>query len=545
MEYVSAPSVLEGRRAAGGVLSTARQRIFQIVLAVGGLLLVSVYAVAINAPATGLFHDDGIYVVTARALAEGQGYQIISLPQSLPQTKYPILFPWLLSLVWRVAPSFPDNLPLLRIVPLLATAIWLWLSWRLLLACGASRAAALAVVALTAVSPWVVFLGTALLSEMPFAALLTASLLLLTRVRNQTATIGRLCAFAGLLAGACFLTRTAGVAVLAGGLAWLIVTRRWLGAAAYGTAAAVIVIPWVGWVLWNAADTASYYSLSNYGSWNVVFHYAWREKFTVIAINALNWILGSSSLWGLDVTPWLVVPAALLAACALRGMWLTRRHPITWCVIAYTAIIMAWVWPPIRFLVPVMPLMLWQVSVAIRRIPVIPVAVVVATLITTSSAMLLRTVAHASSEGVMWFRAEGPKDWHRLSDLFDRIRQDTSPNAVLTGNLDPTYFLYTGRKAVLAFTADPYFLFYSSSPTAASELSSIDDFRRRLLSTGADYCVVTPVPGDPPYFRRLVEELARDVPGSLTLATTDVAAGYAVYRIDRDRLEDAERRDQF
>ena len=71
---------------------------------------------------------------TARSLAEGHGYRIISLPGSPPQTKYPILFPHLLSLPW------------LRTIPLAATVIWLWLSWRLLLKCGATRAAAAIIV---------------------------------------------------------------------------------------------------------------------------------------------------------------------------------------------------------------------------------------------------------------------------------------------------------------------------------------------------------------------------------------------------------------
>ena len=524
---------------------TARQRIFRAVLALGGLLLVIVYAIAISTPATGLFHDDGIYVVTARALAEGQGYRIISLPQSPLQTKYPILFPWLLSLVWQLAPSFPDNLPLLRIVPLASTALWLWVSWRLLLACGASRAAATAVVSLTAVSPWVVFLGTSLLSETLFAALLTGSLLLLTQVREESAPIGRTCALAGLLVGACFLTRSAGIAVVVGGLAWLIVTRRWAGAMSFGVAAAVLIVPWAGWVLSNAnADAASYYSAANYGSWNVVFHYAWHEKFAVVAINALNWIFGWSMLWGVDVSPWQVVPAAGLAACALRGMWLTRMHPVTWCVIAYAGIIMAWAWPPLRFLVPVLPVLLWHVVVAIRRIPRVPVAIVVAVLVATSSVTLVRTVAHASSRGVMWFRAESPADWHRMSVLFEWIRQNTPSDAVLTGNLDPMYFLYTGRKAVLAFTADPYSLFYAADRRTPERLGSVSDFRRHLLATGADYCVWSPVPGDPPNFGRLLDELSRAIPGSLTIVTADMAAPYVVYRIDRARLADAERREQ-
>ena len=96
---------------------TRRDHVAGAVLAVGGLVVVWAYAISMFLPSAGMFHDDGLYVVTARALAEGQGYRIISLPGSPLQTKYPILFPWLLSLIWRLAPAFPGNLPLLRIVP--------------------------------------------------------------------------------------------------------------------------------------------------------------------------------------------------------------------------------------------------------------------------------------------------------------------------------------------------------------------------------------------------------------------------------------------
>ena len=523
----------------------ARQRVFLTVIALAGMLLASAYAIAMSAPAAGIFHDDGIYVVTARALAEGQGYSIISLPESPSQTKYPILFPWLLSLVWRLAPSFPDNLLFLRMVPLASTVVWLWLSWRLLLRSGASRAAAASVVALTAASPWVVFLGTALLSETLFAALLTGSLLALTRVREKSTAIGRMCVLAGLLAGACFLTRTAGIAIVVGGLAWLLVTRRRVGAIAFGAAAAAFVIPWAAWILLNArADAESYYSASNYGSWNVVFHYAWSEKFAVVAVNAILVILAPLTVWGLAATLWLAVPAFLLAACVLRGMWLTRLHPVTWCVIVYLAIIMVWVWPPIRFLVPMLPLFSWHVSVAIRRAPIVPVVLVVTAVIATSSATLFHTVSHARTRGLMW-PAVFAEDWHRLSTLLDWIRRETPSDAVLIGNLDPTYFLYTDRKAVRAFSAEPYPLFYSSHRLTSEPLGSVSDFRRRLLAVGADYCVWSPARGfaETPHFRRLLDEISRQVPGSLTIATGDPAAGYVVYRIDRVKLADAERRE--
>ena len=58
----------------------------------------------------GQYHDDAIYLVTARALAEGRGFKIISLPGEPAQTKYPIGFPLMHALVWKLFPNFPDNL---------------------------------------------------------------------------------------------------------------------------------------------------------------------------------------------------------------------------------------------------------------------------------------------------------------------------------------------------------------------------------------------------------------------------------------------------
>jgi hypothetical protein len=55
----------------------------------------------------GVFHDDAIYTLTAKALAEGEGYRLINLPDAPPQTKYPILYPAILATVWRAAPLSP------------------------------------------------------------------------------------------------------------------------------------------------------------------------------------------------------------------------------------------------------------------------------------------------------------------------------------------------------------------------------------------------------------------------------------------------------
>ena len=51
------------------------------------------YWVALHTPAAGIYHDDSIYLITARTMAEGRGYWIESIPTPIAQTKYPVLFP--------------------------------------------------------------------------------------------------------------------------------------------------------------------------------------------------------------------------------------------------------------------------------------------------------------------------------------------------------------------------------------------------------------------------------------------------------------------
>src|SRR5260370_30333334 len=82
------------------------------------------YWTALHAPAMGMFHDDGIYAVTAKALATGRGYRIVSLPTEIAQTKYPILFPALLAVVWKLFPEFSRNLLLLKVPTFLCTLLW-------------------------------------------------------------------------------------------------------------------------------------------------------------------------------------------------------------------------------------------------------------------------------------------------------------------------------------------------------------------------------------------------------------------------------------
>src|SRR6266403_1886339 len=81
-------------------------------IALSAVLVGYVFFVVRLRPANffGFSHDDTLYFSSAKAIAEGHGYILPSVPGTPSATKYPILYPWILSCVWRLNPSFPANI---------------------------------------------------------------------------------------------------------------------------------------------------------------------------------------------------------------------------------------------------------------------------------------------------------------------------------------------------------------------------------------------------------------------------------------------------
>src|SRR5258708_25592752 len=79
-------------------------------------------------PQFAYLHDDGVLFVSAKSMA-ANGYRISSLPENPLQTKFPPLYPFFLSAVWRINPHFPDNLQLATLSSWLLLAIYLALAW--------------------------------------------------------------------------------------------------------------------------------------------------------------------------------------------------------------------------------------------------------------------------------------------------------------------------------------------------------------------------------------------------------------------------------
>jgi len=199
-------------------------------------------------PHLGIYHDDSLNFVTAKAWAEGEGHKLESFPGTPAQTKYPPAFPLLLSLVWRLQPEFPENLPWLMLIVWTGLPLFLGSAALYFRQVGFGWTKTAVVCAWLAVNPVFVALSTIAMSELWFAALLTLAIVLAERLCRAGAG-WKWAVAAGAVAAAAALTRSAGVLLLLTVPAVLVWRRRSPHAAVFLATALPPVAIWNWWKL--------------------------------------------------------------------------------------------------------------------------------------------------------------------------------------------------------------------------------------------------------------------------------------------------------
>lgn len=520
------------------------------ILALGTALLLMVYGLTLKAPAIGLYHDDGLYGVTAKALAEGRGYRLISFPDEIPQTKYPVLFPLGLSLIWRVAPSFPDNVLYLKLLPFIAAIVWFWLVDRFLAYQTGRSSLARGIAILTAASPWVLFYATALFSEALFAAFAWGGLWMLTRCERESATASRLL-WAALLCAAAYHTRAVGFTLIAAGIMSLAMKRKFRPAVVFGALSGALALPWHLWT-WNQAGTIpgfyAYYTGSSYWHWNILFDFTVAEKLTIVGRNAIFLFVGPGQLMAFN--PALLWPLLLLVgALSAIGFVASARESIGVAHVfvgMYVGTLLLWSWPPARFLLPVYPLLLLYAALgglqALARLNRLRVRRAVATgavgAVAFAAGWGSGTVArNAMVKGRGCLSEPCERRWQDYLSVMSWLEEKTPPEAILMGTQDPILYLYTDRKAVRAFDQDPFLLYYADGPDR-EPFGPPEALAERIRDSGADYLVLAQREESltDAFLWRQFLALRRARPGLFELEMTVGSPDFGVYRIDREAL---------
>lgn len=204
------------------------------------LLWIAVWAARLDGPID-LRWDASTYYVLGTSLAEGKGYRLLNEPQEIEAVQYPPLLPALVAAHQRVLGT-DDYLvvgPRLRLCYFMLSGAYLVAAY-LVVRGFLEPPLALAVIAGTGFSFYsFLYPSDSLYAEIPFALLSMLFLLCLRRGRGAWSAAG-----AGLLAGAAYLVRTAGIALLAVWVGDSLLRRRFRQAAARAAAAALPVLIW-------------------------------------------------------------------------------------------------------------------------------------------------------------------------------------------------------------------------------------------------------------------------------------------------------------
>jgi hypothetical protein len=509
-------------------------------------LLIPAYVICVMAPAVGFYHDDGIYLETAKALATGHGYRILSLPSEMAQTKYPVLYPAVLASVWKLWPEFPRNVVLLKSVSLLFTILWCWVSLIFMREFTNFGVHAWWIILFTLVSPWVVFLSGVTLADTMFAFLSMYCVLLLSRVVEARAQRPLLTvALAASIASGAFLTRSAGVALVAAAVLLLLLRRMPRGAVVFAFVCGLMCAPWL---LWQAAHPGpldfvqSYYSQLNYGPGANVFQgFTLPQALTIARLNAMHIYVSLSTVAGFPFVPAMFVISLPLWIFILIGAvrggspgWMPMR---LW-VLFYSGLLVCWAYPPYRFIVPIFPVLLMFGYEGFRltlgkglKVPAVRIGGM--GLVLLSFACLVRQISTDSLATIRTGTAAAGDDWRATGEIMDWIRDNTAPDAVIAADLDPTIYLYTGRKAIRFFSR-PYWSYYADSEASAPV--TLSQFEGHLRDNKVNYIVMTPMrtwnASDRNYYHQLLSAEIRSNGRRFRLVHQLPEAGYLIYAVD-------------
>ena len=311
-------------------------------------------------------HDDGVYFVGAKAWASGEGHKIVSLPGEPWQTKYPPLYPLLLSLVWKISPQFPANLGIATVFAWAFLPLAFFLCRRLLLRYEFPGSWAWLLIGILAVNPYIGVFSRSLFTELPFTVLLLSILLVAPRSGLM----------AGCLAGVAFLTRTSALPLAVVFASYYLWHRRRRDAVLFLAA----MLPCIGaWILWSAPRKL-------HVSDPYVMYYVDYIRYHFYNVNPGNFLLfvrknfeALLTAMAVPILPVISNPLEKMVAQTLGvgmivGVYrLTRERPVVWpytlYAIGHVGLLLVWHFPPDgRRLVPVFPLLRAGLSLEVARI---------------------------------------------------------------------------------------------------------------------------------------------------------------------------------
>ncbi|MFI5348467.1 MAG: hypothetical protein ACHQ2Z_02900 [Elusimicrobiota bacterium] len=298
--------------------------------------------------------DDLLYFIGARALTMGR-YCLLTSPGCPPLTLinpgWPAMLAPLFLLTERPGPFQAFSALILAAAPV---AVWAWLRRR------EDETTALLAAALFASCPLALSQSGVVMTEAPYLLFFLAMLACVEKRRASAA---------GAWGAALLLTRTSGLAVMPALLLPFARARRWKDAARAAAAPILASALWAAWS-WSKSRTVGKFDLlpATYGAGG------WAKPFAVAAANARFY----AAEWGgcflppalAEGAPAMILGAALAVASAWGVARALRRRaddPAAWALLGTAALLAVWGWQYERYMIPLLPLLLWALASGLGR----------------------------------------------------------------------------------------------------------------------------------------------------------------------------------
>jgi hypothetical protein len=496
------------------------------------LLILALFISNVEAwnPATffGRYADDALYFSCAQALAHHRGYILPSFPGMPLKPQVPILYPLLLSEVWKISPQFPENIIwAIRLTEGFGCLALLCTFFLLRRIAGLAVVPSLTITAVCALHPVLVRLSGLAMTDVPFAAMFLFALLLTQLALSSGTSLGPTAAL-GVVAALSASLRSLGYMVAVGLLAYILYRREYRRALVYSFAACLTTLSVLLLTAHYAPMGAAGNAISSNGAgsqWErlVVFHteyvrFHWRMGiptigafFSMIKENCLQLVSspGPFLAGAFDRRSWLLT--AGISAIVLSGVVRLLRRPewraLAFIAIPYIFVVILWPYPLMdRFLLPFLPIFLLATVLESKRLLSMAKINLVSPASWTNRVLAAALCVILIGYGVFagWtylFRDRQAlrdaanaqaKTLAQKGEVYSWIREHTPADAKIVAYDDILLFLYTQRQALRPIALLPSTAYSkmagSDSPDLDRDLSQLSDAPR---DAGATYWLVT------------------------------------------------------
>jgi hypothetical protein len=459
--------------------------------------------------------DEPVYVSLAKSLATTGTYNSVFLPGDPAHAKYPFLFPWLLSQVWRIAPEYPSNVVALRLLNIAVGMAFLAVLGAMLFASKAcSNLIAFCILLICSFHPAVIANSISLHSEAAFSLFTCLGIWVLLQWDGEKGGLISLLV-GGFFFGCAFYVRSAGLALAAGFLCHLLSRYRWREAFVWSALTLTLIFPWLYWEL--AHNISTYFpEYIFYGSYLSDFIKLIRTQglLKFLAGNLFYLAIGIPKLllfpfqtnlrFITHVTMWVGFPLLFIMAKGTIRSCPKGFELVRWYLFSSLLMLLLWPYPAgERMLSPLLPffylfLLTEGVKLAQPRkeaseeqpqsisMPRLLPGILSGCAVLGIVCLMIHTVSFLRSN-LQHNRAFESSELE-MRESFAWIIAETLPSDFLMANFDPLYYLHTGRK-----TAPMSFEYARKIDEPKFDVSPIRKHRIRYLIVGEhDFEVFTP-----------------------------------------------------